>query len=69
MSHLPLLKLENEMVDIAIPWLSLEEMDKWLTNAKLTLKQWKTEIADKKEKWSRLKNPSEADKQVMVHAE
>ena len=69
MSHLPLLKLENEMVDIAIPWLSFEEMDKWLINAKLTMKQWKTEFADKKEKWSRLQNLSEADKKVMIHTE
>jgi len=34
MSHLPLLKLQTEMVDINVPWLSAEEMDKWLTSAK-----------------------------------
>jgi hypothetical protein len=31
------------MIDINVPWLSFEEMDKWLTNAKLTKKQWETE--------------------------
>lgn len=69
MSHLPLLKLNNEMVDIAVPMMSPEEADKWLINAKLTLAQWKKEFADKSEKWSRLKNLSEADKKVMVQAE
>lgn len=66
MSHLPLIKLENEMVDIAIPWLSFEEMDKWLINAKLTMKQWQAELADKQDKWSRLGNLSEVDKKVLV---
>lgn len=69
MSKLPLIKLENEMVDIAVPWLSFEEMDKWLINAKLTMKQWKAELADKQDKWSRLANVSEADKKVIVQTE
>jgi len=69
MSHLPLLKLNNEMVDIAVPMMSPEEADKWLINAKLTQAQWKREFADKSEKWSRLGNLSEADKKVMVQAE
>lgn len=69
MSHLPLLKMNNEMVDIAVPMMSPEEADKWLINAKLTQAQWKKEFADKSEKWSRLKNLSEADKKVMVQAE
>lgn len=69
MSHLPLIKLQTEMIDIAIPWLSFEEMDKWLINAKLTQKQWKTELADKQDKWSRLQNLSEADRKVIVDTE
>lgn len=69
MSHLPLLKLNNEMVDITVPMLSLEEMDKWIINAKLTKAQWQKEYDDKSAKWARLKNPSEADKKVMIQAE
>lgn len=69
MSHLPLLKLNNEMVDITVPMMSPEEADKWLVNAKLTLTQWKKEFADKSEKWSRLGSLSEADKKVQVQAE
>lgn len=66
MSRLPLLKLETQTVDIAIPMLSLEEMDKWLISAKLTLAQWETEFKNKSEKWAKLGNPSEADKKVMA---
>lgn len=69
MSRLPLLKFENEMVDISLPWLSFEEMDKWLANAELTQKQWKKELADKQDKWSKLGNLSEADKKVIVRTE
>lgn len=69
MSRLPLIKLDTELVDISIPWLSFEEMDKWLSDAKLTQKQWQHEFADKQEKWSRLGNLSEADKKVMVQTE
>lgn len=69
MSHLPLIKLQTEMVDIAVPWLSFEEMDKWLINAKLTMKQWKAELADKQEKWSRLGTASGIDQKVIVETE
>ncbi len=54
MSRLPLIKLENEMVDISLPWISFEEMEKWLAEAKLTKKQWETELSDKKDKWAKL---------------
>jgi len=69
MSHLPLLKLENEMVDISLPWLSFEEMDKWLIDAKLTEKQWRAEIEDKTEKWSRLGTSDGVDEKVIVETE
>ena len=69
MSHLPLIKLENEMVDIAIPWLSFEEMDKWLINAKLTQKQWKTEFDRASKEWSKITNLSEADKKITIQTE
>ena len=68
MSHLPLMKFENEM-DIAIPGLSFEEMDKWLIDAKLTQKQWQGELSDKRDKWSGLQDPSEADEKVIVETE
>ena len=69
MSHLPLIKLQTEMVDISIPWLSFEEMDKWLANAKLIQKQWQSEFSDIQEKWSRLQNLSEVDKKVILRTE
>lgn len=69
MSHLPLIKLENEMVDIAIPWLSFEEMDKWLIDAKLKQKQWQTELASKQEKWSSLGSADGVDKQVLLRTD
>jgi hypothetical protein len=69
MSHLPLIKMDTELVDISIPWLSPEEMDKWLIDAKLTMKQWQKEFEDKQKKWSSLTNLSEADKKIMVQTE
>ncbi len=69
MSHLPLIKLQSEIIDISVPWLSFEEMDKWLINAKLTQKQWQAEFADKQDKWSRLQNISELDKKAIVRTE
>ncbi len=69
MSHLPLINLQSETVDISLPWLSFEEMDKWLSKAKLTLKQWETEFAEKKAAWSSLTNLSDVDKKVMIRTE
>lgn len=69
MSHLPLIKLETEMIDIDVPTLSPEEFDKWLADANLTIKQWQYELADKKEKWSRLGSVNGVDKQIILDTE
>jgi hypothetical protein len=53
-SHLPLIKLENELIDISVPWLSFEEMNKWYVDAKKMLEKYKKEINDKKAEWEKL---------------
>lgn len=70
MSHLPLIKLQNEMVDISVPWMSLEEMNKWYVNAVLTLKQYQAEFDRAKTEWSKVQNPSElANNKIVIQTE
>lgn len=57
------------MLDIDIPWMSKEDANKWLTNANLTIDQWKAEIQDKKDKWSKLTTLSGADEKVILQTE
>jgi hypothetical protein len=69
MSQLPLIKLQTEMVDIAIPLISIEEIDKGIKSAELTQKQWSGELSNKKEQWAKLGTATGADSQVIVRTE
>lgn len=54
LSNLPLIQFQNQQVDITIPWMSPEELDRWLTNAKATANQWRNEISTKTKAWASL---------------
>ncbi|MDP2104007.1 MAG: hypothetical protein Q8K26_03740, partial [Candidatus Gracilibacteria bacterium] len=68
-SHLPLVKLENQTVDISVPWMALEESDKWLFNAELTLKKYEKEYEDKKAKWAKAGTPAGADSLAIIQSD
>jgi len=68
-SHLPLVKLESQVVDISVPWMSFEESNKWLVDAELTLKKYKKELADKKDKWTKAGTPAGADSLAIIQSD
>ncbi len=70
LSNLPLIQFENETVDVNIPWISFEDLDKWIVTAKMTAKQWKNEIERAKNEWSKLWDPWKlANEKISINAE
>ncbi|MBP8016521.1 VCBS repeat-containing protein, partial [Candidatus Gracilibacteria bacterium] len=59
MSNLPLIQFENETIDINIPWIGFEDIDKWIISAKITAKQWESEIKRANTEWSKLGKPGD----------
>lgn len=60
-STLPLIKLDQEQVNVTIPWIWPEELDKWIKNAEWKVEDYKNTIKTTKNKWWDLaKNPSKA---------
>lgn len=51
-SNLPLITIKNETVDINIPWIWPEEIDKWIENAKWKINTYSWTIAKTKNEWS-----------------
>jgi hypothetical protein len=56
MSNLPLIQIEPEQYTVRVPWISPEDIDKWLVHAELTYAQWKAEIARAKAAWGKMDN-------------
>lgn len=55
-SNLPLIKLESEQININIPRIWPEEIDKWIINAEGKVKKYKTTIKETTESWSGFTN-------------
>ncbi len=48
----PLVKLEQETVDMTLPWISQTELNKTIKSRKATLKQWEDEVQRAKRNWT-----------------
>jgi hypothetical protein len=67
---LPFLSVEEKQLYIRVPWISPEDLDKWIADLKDTIKQWEDEIDDKATKWGALVNDplKTADSKVIINA-
>lgn len=70
MSHLPLIKLENNTVDVSVPMISQEDAKKWIANNKKIVEQWEKEIDSKKTEWGDCGNDAKkcADQKILIDA-
>lgn len=55
-SNLPLIKLDQEQVNIDIPRIWPEEIDKWIKNAEKKLKEYKATYEKTKQSWGKFKD-------------
>lgn len=55
-SNLPLINIESETIDINIPWIDIEDVDKWLINAEKKLEQYNDTIESTYKKWEKFVN-------------
>ncbi|MDD2566021.1 MAG: VCBS repeat-containing protein [Candidatus Gracilibacteria bacterium] len=52
--NLPLISIQNETIDINIPWIASEDIDKWIIDAKGKKEQYQTTISNTHQKWKDL---------------
>jgi hypothetical protein len=49
---LPLVKIEQEPVDIQVPWISVTEIDKTILSREKTIDSWKNEVENFSDSWT-----------------
>ncbi|MDD2487531.1 MAG: hypothetical protein PHS92_04120 [Candidatus Gracilibacteria bacterium] len=53
LSSIPLVDVQTQVLELNIPWISPEDLDKWVFDANNKLKSYKKEYNDKAEQWER----------------
>jgi hypothetical protein len=69
LSNIPLVKLKKETVNINIPWIDKETINKTLASWWKALEQWKEEITRAKKDWSSIPENSELKTNLFLDAD
>ncbi len=69
LSSLPIIVFETEVVQVDIPMISDEDVDKAILDFNKTKNQWTKEISDKKQAWSKVASKDGVNEKVFVEAD
>lgn len=69
LSSLPIIQFETETIQVDIPMISDEDVDKAIYDFNKTKQQWSKEISDKKQAWSKVASKDGVNEKVFVEAD